>query len=101
MSITRRSTALLAGAALSRTAARAQGSADPKPVSKAWASEQLRKQRADGGRPYLPFLNVSSMRLGVYALDAGAEDKQQPHQEDEIYYVLQGKAILQVEKEKL
>jgi mannose-6-phosphate isomerase-like protein (cupin superfamily) len=32
------------------------------------------------------------MSAGVYALAAGAEDKQKPHTEDEIYYVVSGRA---------
>ncbi len=32
------------------------------------------------------------MSAGVYVLPAGARDPQQPHHEDEIYYVVRGKA---------
>jgi mannose-6-phosphate isomerase-like protein (cupin superfamily) len=37
----------------------------------------------------------------MYALAAGSRDGQQPHTEDEIYYVVEGKACLQVNGEDL
>lgn len=43
------------------------------------------------GRPYLPFLNRSTLRCGIYRLPAGAADGQAPHELDEVYYVLKGK----------
>ncbi|HMQ86169.1 MAG TPA: cupin domain-containing protein [Flavilitoribacter sp.] len=42
-------------------------------------------------RPYLPFLNESTLGCGIYKLAVGAEDEQEPHQLDEVYYVLKGK----------
>ncbi len=47
---------------------------------------------ARSGRPYREFLRTASMSAGVYALPAGGEDKQTPHTEDEIYYVVRGRA---------
>ena len=41
---------------------------------------------------YLEFLKVPSLSSGIYHLDAGTNDPQQPHEEDEIYLVLEGKA---------
>jgi mannose-6-phosphate isomerase-like protein (cupin superfamily) len=35
----------------------------------------------------------------VYALAAGAEDKQSPHTEDEVYHVLRGRAVLRVDSQ--
>ena len=52
---------------------------------------QLLAQLKDSGRPYLPFLNESTLRCGIYKLAAGATDEQEPHQLDEVYYVLKGK----------
>jgi mannose-6-phosphate isomerase-like protein (cupin superfamily) len=48
------------------------------------------------GDLYQEFLRVPAMSAGVYRLPAGAEDRQRPHMEDELYYVQQGKAILEV-----
>ncbi|MCW5877225.1 MAG: cupin domain-containing protein [Anaerolineales bacterium] len=58
--------------------------------------DQLRQQAADSPQPYLEFLRVPSMSLGIYRLPTGGEDRQSPHQQDEVYYVLAGKARLQL-----
>lgn len=50
----------------------------------------LQVERAATGRPYLPFLSVPTMRAGLYELAAGSEDGQQPHERDELYYVVEG-----------
>jgi mannose-6-phosphate isomerase-like protein (cupin superfamily) len=44
------------------------------------------------GRSYLEFLRADTLSMGLYALPAGAVDRQQPHAENEVYYVLQGRA---------
>jgi len=44
---------------------------------------------------YLEFLGLPSLNCGVYHLDAGAEDPQSPHETDEVYYVLSGKALFE------
>jgi len=94
-------TTVLAWLGVSRSV-KAQGTKpEEKPVGKAFQLADLRKQREPSGRPYVQFLNLSSMRMGVYALAAGAEDKQMPHQEDEVYYVTKGKATLRVEDQEL
>jgi mannose-6-phosphate isomerase-like protein (cupin superfamily) len=49
------------------------------------------------GQLYLQFLEVPSMSLGLYVLEAGAVDPQLPHEEDEIYYVVSGRGRLRVE----
>jgi mannose-6-phosphate isomerase-like protein (cupin superfamily) len=36
------------------------------------------------------------MSAGIYVLSAGATDKQTPHKEDEIYYVVRGKAKMRL-----
>ena len=51
----------------------------------------LDRQAASGG-PYLEFLRVPDLSLGLYVLEAGAVDRQQPHTEDEAYVVLAGRA---------
>ena len=47
-------------------------------------------------RPYREFLRIPAMSAGLYVLPAGAADKQQPHREDEIYYVFRGKAKMRL-----
>lgn len=57
---------------------------------------EIRRQRAQGNSPYQEFLCVPTMSAGVYELAIGEEDKQQPHTEDELYYIVSGKATLLV-----
>lgn len=52
----------------------------------------IAKERSATGKPYREFLRVPSMRAGLYVLAAGATDEQRPHHEDEMYYVVRGKA---------
>ncbi len=59
----------------------------------------LLKQAAAQDARYLEFLRVPSLSLGIYILAAGSTDEQSPHKQDEVYYVLRGKAKLQVESE--
>ncbi len=53
-----------------------------------------------GDDRYHEFLRVPAMSAGVYVLSAGATDKQTPHQEDEIYYVVRGKAKMRLGREE-
>ncbi len=57
---------------------------------------QLIKQRADSNKPYLEFLRVPDLSLGLYVLPAGGADPQSPHTEDEVYYVVSGKGRIKV-----
>ena len=56
---------------------------------------QIQQQQASG-KPYLEFLREPSMSLGVYTLPVGGVDLQQPHTEDEVYYVVHGRAMIRV-----
>jgi mannose-6-phosphate isomerase-like protein (cupin superfamily) len=56
----------------------------------------LEAQRAAAGRPYLEFLRVPALSVGLYTLAAGAVDGQQPHTEDEVYVVMSGRARITV-----
>ena len=60
----------------------------------------LTAERARTGRAYLEFLRVSALSMGLYVLPAGGQDAQQPHGEDEVYYVLRGQATLRVGAEE-
>jgi len=53
---------------------------------------EIQNQRALSGKPYSEFLRVPSMSAGLYVLPAGGTDLQRPHHEDEIYYVIRGRA---------
>jgi mannose-6-phosphate isomerase-like protein (cupin superfamily) len=51
----------------------------------------LQKVKASDQR-WLEFLRVPSLSVGVYHLRAGQADSQKPHTEDEVYYVVTGRA---------
>lgn len=47
-------------------------------------------------RRYKEFLRVPPMSAGLYKLPAGGTDGQSPHNEDEIYYVIRGRAKVRI-----
>ena len=51
----------------------------------------------ESGQLYHEFLRVPSMSAGLYQLAAGKTDPQQPHAEDELYYIVQGRAQITVD----
>jgi mannose-6-phosphate isomerase-like protein (cupin superfamily) len=59
--------------------------------------EQLLEKARSDAAPYLEFLRVPSLSCGIYRLAAGARDLQGPHDEDEVYYVIEGRGKLKVE----
>ena len=62
----------------------------------AFELSDLERQRAQAGELYLEFLRVPALSLGLYVPPAGGVDAQQPHKEDEVYYVLSGRATVRV-----
>ena len=61
--------------------------------------EQLITSGSDGDVSYTEFLNVPTMHCGLYRLAKGSNDMQTPHDEDELYYVVRGRAQLKVADE--
>jgi mannose-6-phosphate isomerase-like protein (cupin superfamily) len=57
-----------------------------------FTAAELEQQRAKSGKSYREFLRVPAMSAGLYVLAAGGTDLQRPHQEDEMYYVIRGRA---------
>lgn len=57
--------------------------------------------REQTGHLYHEFLHVPAMSAGLYQLATGASDPQEPHTEDELYYVVQGRAQIQVSEEHM
>ena len=53
---------------------------------------EIDQQRTQSGKLYHEFLRVPAMSAGLYVLPAGATDPQRPHHEDEMYYVVRGRA---------
>ena len=50
---------------------------------------------------YEIFFDSPSLELGVYVLVAPEPDKQEPHDRDEVYVVLEGEGVLTVEDKEL
>jgi mannose-6-phosphate isomerase-like protein (cupin superfamily) len=65
----------------------------------AYELAQLISQRQASSKPYLEFLKVPDLSMGLYVLPAGGTDPQSPHTEDEVYYVVSGKAQITVAEE--
>ena len=65
----------------------------------AYELAQLTSQRADSNKLYFEFLNVPDLSMGLYVLPAGGTDPQSPHTEDEVYYVVSGRAKIMVADE--
>ena len=57
---------------------------------------EIERRREAAKKLYQEFLRVRSMSAGVYTLAAGSTDPQKPHTEDELYFVVKGKARIQV-----
>ena len=66
----------------------------------AFEMAELVAWREQTGELYHEFLRRPSMSLGLYVLDAGAEYPQSPHDEDEVYYVVAGRAAITVAGER-
>ena len=60
---------------------------------------EVEQQLATEGKSYLEFLRVPALSAGVYTLPAGGTDLQKPHQEDEMYYVVRGRARMKAGSE--
>ena len=57
--------------------------------------DDLSRLRGEKGKRYFEFLRVPAMSAGVYVLPKGGADPQKPHREDEMYYVVRGRASMQ------
>lgn len=71
---------------------------DKSGFDKSWLSTlaEIEKERSASGKLYREFLRVPAMSAGVYVLPAGSTDPQKPHHEDELYYVVRGRARMRV-----
>lgn len=63
---------------------------------KAFRLEELEAERLANDGAYLQFLRERNMSVGLYALDRTAQDPQQPHKQDEVYFVVSGRAVITV-----
>jgi len=65
----------------------------------AYELAQLIQQHTDANKLYLEFLKAPDLSMGLYILPAGGTDPQSPHMEDEVYYVVSGRAKIKVADE--
>ena len=56
----------------------------------------ISQRREQSGELYEEFLHVPAMSAGLYELPVGGEDPQEPHTEDELYYVVAGRGMVTV-----
>ncbi len=57
----------------------------------------LQARQTQSGEAYYEFLRVPALNVGLYVLPAGSTDRQTPHDEDEVYYVVDGLGVFTVE----
>jgi mannose-6-phosphate isomerase-like protein (cupin superfamily) len=65
----------------------------------AFSYDEVARRRRESGEEYVQFINEGTLSLGLYELAAGATDPQRPHAEDEVYYVVAGRAKITVADE--
>jgi mannose-6-phosphate isomerase-like protein (cupin superfamily) len=58
--------------------------------------DDLFRQRSERLQPYFEFLRIPAMSAGVYVLPKGGSDAQKPHREDEMYYIVRGRARMEI-----
>ena len=51
------------------------------------------------GHGYIDFLASDKLSVGLAVWPAGSADRQQPHREDEVYYVISGRGVMKVANE--
>ena len=59
--------------------------------------DEARRRLIEQGGGYEPLHTSAGLELGVYVLVAPEPDRQQPHEFDEVYVVLEGTGVLEVE----
>jgi len=62
-------------------------------------TSRLEESQKKSGKRYFEFLRVPAMSAGIYTLTAEATDPQSPHREDELYYVVRGRARMKAGNE--
>ena len=65
--------------------------------SHAFEVEAVRKRLEAGDGGYEVVHKSAGLEIGVYVLVAPEPDRQQPHDDDEVYVVLSGRGVLTVE----
>ena len=63
--------------------------------------EAAKRRLQEGNGGYEVVHTSPGLEVGVYVLVAPEPDRQQPHEDDEVYVVLEGRGTLQVEDEEI
>jgi len=79
--------------------ARRRGS--PLPVAEAFDVEGVKRRLAEAGGGYEIVHDSPGLEIGVYVLVSPEPDRQQPHDDDEVYIVLEGTGELDVGGKRL
>ena len=58
------------------------------------------KLESEGGY-FLDFLKIRNLEAGIILLHPNEADTQEPHSEDELYYVIKGNAWMEMGKKKI
>ena len=66
----------------------------------AFVAKELFDRLDPGGHDYVEFFRSSTLSLSVAHWPVGSVDNQEPHTEDEVYYVVSGRARLSVADEE-
>jgi mannose-6-phosphate isomerase-like protein (cupin superfamily) len=61
----------------------------------------VQERLAEGAGGYEIVHRSPGLEIGVYVLVAPEPDRQQPHDDDEVYVVLEGTGVLEVEDERV
>ena len=69
-------------------------------MKRVYQISDLGSQREKVGKRYLEFLRIPAMSAGVYVLSPGETDPQKPHNQDELYYVVHGRARVKIGAEE-
>ena len=66
-------------------------------MAHAFAIREVQRRLAAGSGGYEIVHRTPGLEVGVYVLVAPEPDGQQPHPDDEVYVVLEGRGVLEVE----
>jgi mannose-6-phosphate isomerase-like protein (cupin superfamily) len=78
-----------------------KGAGAPLPPAHAFDIAGVAKRLSEGSGGYEIVHASPGLELGVYVLVAPEPDRQQPHEDDEVYVVLEGSGVLEVEGEQV
>jgi mannose-6-phosphate isomerase-like protein (cupin superfamily) len=67
------------------------------PTAEPFDIEGVKRRLAAGSGGYEVVHSSPALEIGVYVLAAPEPDRQSPHEDDEVYVVLEGRGMLEVE----